>query len=153
MPSAETLTASTVIKNFSVLSRHWCITGSLRSPVVVTKPSSQLYWEKTMLVGRGNNFFQNTLYSSKRNIQALKSSVEATDFKAKYELSMPAQFNLCWFVFTFLPNCWLVVGEKVNRNNNLKIPFLKAHLVHLLYGSFFYLSLLSSAFTPALHQL
>lgn len=35
------------------------------------------------------------MYSWKNNIQALlKSGVEATDFKAKYELTTSAQFDL-----------------------------------------------------------
>lgn len=67
------------------------------------------------------------------------------DFKAKYELTTSAQFILYGFLFTFVPNYWLAVAEKENRNEKpLNFPFLTAHLVHLLFGSF-YLSLLSAA--------
>lgn len=45
----------------------------------------------------------------------LRFAVEATDFKAKYELTTPAQFNLYWFLFTFVPNYWLAVAEKEKK--------------------------------------
>lgn len=43
------------------------------------------------------------------------------DFKAKYELTTPAQFILYGFLFTFVPSYWLAVAEKEKGNEKLSL--------------------------------